>query len=42
VQLGEKGTSGEASIELTEAEIKVADKMGVSREDLINSKKGGK
>lgn len=43
VELGEKGTEGNNSDpELTEAEIRLGEKMGVSREDLINAKKEAK
>ena len=39
VELGEKGGGGEPTIELTEAEIAIGKKMGVSEEELIKSKK---
>jgi cation transport regulator ChaB len=39
VNLGEKGHDGGGDVQLTETEIKVAEKMGVSKEDLLNSKK---
>ena len=41
VELGERGTSGESAeaVQLTEQEIKLGEKMGLTREELINAKK---